>query len=288
MRRPGNASASQGLIDATSNESRPGCWANTIQRGARVLTAARVSRIAILAAIRAREARDENSRPRLSSVSIRPESEARPKIPTVRSSRVSVRIGFLHVIDDEEFAGTSGGFELQSELFLYRGKHRWAGSVIKRCEAGCRFVGHKFQMKIEHSRDGGFVHDGAVGDEAEPAGKLIQSHRVPVHCYFRSSSVDAAGSAEIRMLLARRPRGERLVHIEDYAGSFCNRRQFHAGFCHLKRINWHLSGLAVDGQSEAVFEQRLKHRPAHDFEARIPFGFRVNQIARRTEPGGTS
>ena len=110
------------LIEATSKLGRLGCCANAIQRGASALAAAKVSRIAALAAMRGREARVEDSRPRLSSASMRPESEARPKMPTARSSRGSIRIGFLCVIDDDDFGRVFARFELKSEIVLQGGE----------------------------------------------------------------------------------------------------------------------------------------------------------------------
>jgi hypothetical protein len=38
--------------------------------------------------------------------------------------------GFLHVIDDEEFARSLGRLEFQSELLLYGGKNRRAAGRV--------------------------------------------------------------------------------------------------------------------------------------------------------------
>src|SRR5580700_5106105 len=80
----------------------------------------------------------------------------------------SVFCGPLHAIDDQEFAGTFGWFEFQPELFLNRGKDRWAGKVKGRgCTSWVALVGRIFQMEIKQPRDPGFVDHRAVQSAEE-------------------------------------------------------------------------------------------------------------------------
>ncbi len=72
------------------------------------------------------------------------------------------------MVDDQEFDGAFGGFELQAEL-LDGGKYGRArcvagrrGVVAAKRVSGRGAVEDRFQMEIEESREAGFIADGAV------------------------------------------------------------------------------------------------------------------------------
>src|SRR5207244_11357108 len=88
--------------------------------------------------------------------------------------------------------------------------------------SGCGFVGRKFQMDIELTRDAGLVDDRAIRYAKEPCAKLIETHPLSFHDQVRSFSSAAFGTE----LLARRTRRRRERHGN--AASFFKPLQFGA------------------------------------------------------------
>src|ERR1700733_7599635 len=109
-----------GLTEATSKDGRGCCCAKAIQRGASEPASMRAPKTIALAVTLLADARGENVRPRRRSISMRsPMLDLQPKMPTASSSRDSVCIGLLHMIDDEHFDRAFLRFQFQAQLLLY-------------------------------------------------------------------------------------------------------------------------------------------------------------------------
>jgi len=120
---------------------------------------------------------------------------------------ISVLRGPLYVIDNQEFTGTFGWLEFQSELLLHRGKNRW---FCNACGHGkrpaCRVVatggrstlaGHIYQMNVKEPRDSGLVDDLAVQVTKEEFDKIVETYPLRFYGHVPSSIGHGKGPTEL-------------------------------------------------------------------------------------------
>lgn len=79
-----------------------------------------------------------------------------------------------------------------------------------------------------------------------------------------------------------------MVEVQRNTTSRPGSRKLVPTLCHSQLVNGNLSGFAMDLQLEPLSKQSLQHGPPHEFLSWGSFGFGLNGVSIRTDPGRAS